>query len=106
MRATDPARGAFGPLVLCAIFAAARALSSTEVSAPSITPVAVDAGRDDAEVLEALAGMGSEAAHRIVAARAHGVAIDTPGDLLAIPGIGARRLHRWHDDLVFPRERP
>ena len=65
----------------------------------------VDPGRDPAPVLTALEGMGPEAARRIVAARRAWNGIRSASDLLLVPGIGARRVHRWSDDLDFAEDR-
>ena len=56
--------------------------------------------------IESLDGAGREISGNLLAARRHGVRLDRPEDLIAVPGIGARLLHAWHADLVFPSEVP
>jgi DNA uptake protein ComE-like DNA-binding protein len=75
-------------------------------SAAQVERVRVDPGRDSPLLIQSLEGMGAETARRIIQARRYGVPFRSPAGLLAIPGVGTRHLHRWHDDLAFPDEQP
>jgi hypothetical protein len=66
--------------------------------------IRVDPARAPRAHLEALEGMGREAAARIVAARASALAMRAPADLVTVPGVGTKLLHRWHRDLDFADE--
>jgi hypothetical protein len=70
-----------------------------------IAPLRLDPGRDSAALLEALDGMGPEAARKIAAARRGADGIRSAAALVLVPGIGTRRLHRWSGDLSFEEDR-
>jgi hypothetical protein len=91
-------------LLLAAALAALGARSA-EGPRARITRLRVDPGRDGAGRLEALDGMGAEPARRIVAARRDGGRIRSAADLVTVPGVGARRVHRWSEDLSFEEDR-
>jgi Helix-hairpin-helix motif len=70
-----------------------------------IAQARIDPGRASAASLEALEGLGAGAARRVVRARREGAVIRNAADLAVIPGIGTRRIHRWHGDLDFEEDR-
>jgi hypothetical protein len=74
--------------------------------AARVERVRIDPGRDPAHGLEALEGLSGATARRIVLARREGEGIRSAAGLAAVPGIGTRRLHRWHADLSFEEDRP
>jgi hypothetical protein len=92
------------PLILGAALALAGLLPVRSAPAVRIERVRVDPGRDPRHLLESLEGLGDGVAGRIVEARRGVLAIDAPADLITVPGVGTRLLHRWHADLAFPRE--
>ena len=75
-------------------------------SAARVERVRVDPGRDPAWALEALEGLSGSTAGRIVVSRREVARIRSAADLTGVPGIGTRRLHRWHSDLSFEEDRP
>jgi Helix-hairpin-helix motif len=66
--------------------------------------VRIDPGRDPASSLEALEGLSGATARRIVLSRRDGAGIRSAADLAAVPGVGTRRIHRWHGDLAFAED--
>jgi hypothetical protein len=75
-------------------------------AAARVERVRIDPGRDPAWALEALEGLSGSTAGRIVASRKEVSMIRSAADLAGVPGIGTRRLHRWHADLSFEEDRP
>ena len=57
-------------------------------------------------VSEALEGLSGATARRIVLSRRDGAGIRSAADLAAVPGVGTRRIHRWHADLAFAEDLP
>jgi hypothetical protein len=94
------------PSLVALVFAAAHLCVSRAGGAPLIEPVTVDPGSAPAYAIESLDGAGREISANLLAARSHGARLERPEDLIAVPGIGARRLHAWHADLVFSAELP
>jgi hypothetical protein len=92
------------PALLAAALALVPALGS-DGGGVVVERLRVDPGRDPPALLGSLEGLGPKAADAIVAARAR-VPMDSPADVIAVPGVGPRLLHRWHRQLAFPREHP
>ncbi len=60
----------------------------------------------DADTLATLTGIGSELAQRIVAYRELEGAFDDPFELVAVPGISARMVREFEDEVVLERDDP
>jgi hypothetical protein len=93
----------FGPIILGAGLALLAAFPMRPAGSARAERVRVDPALDPRFLLESLDGMGGANAARIASARKE-VAIDEPAALVAIPGVGARLLHLWHDELAFSGE--
>jgi hypothetical protein len=91
------------PLILAAALSLAG-LAGARGGTVNVAPFRVDPDADAAWALRSLEGLGDEGARAIAAARRI-APIDAPSGLTAVPGVGPRRLHRWHGDLDFRKER-
>jgi DNA uptake protein ComE-like DNA-binding protein len=106
MAIRDPQNRSMAPLILAMALLVLGQRPLRGRADARVEPVLVDPSRAPAPVLESLEGMGAEGARRLVEARAAGRPLDLPEDLVAVPGVGTRTLHRWHRELAFAGEAP
>lgn len=92
-------------LAVAAVAALGRAAPPPVVPPPAVEqaapPSRINPHTADARALDSLPGVGPALARRIIAARAAGLVIQRPEDLLRVRGIGPATLARMRDRLSF-----